>query len=417
MKFFVVVQAEACLLSADEFAVDSAFARHLVVLKEKLGPRVSEVVMVGPGLSEAQYRSVQSSYERLRSQDTGVRFLPAYPASVSRLQFLLRHLVPTWKRLRKEFSVECVVQSGMSTALARPLMWMACLAGKRSGRKVVFVVDTDFRKHSWRFHKLGVWGLKSYLVNRYVYDPLKWIQLWLAPRLFDMCLFKGRSLVRAFDAGRGNVHDFFDTVHGPGDVVPGAELERRLAQPPGEPLRIACFGRFVPYKGLSRVVDAVALARSRGTALRLRFVGDGECLPALKEQVAALELEGQVEFVEPQPYGPPLFAQLDGCDVVAASPLVEDTPRAAFDAMARGLPVVAFDITYFRDLAEASGAVLVTPWPDPAGLADAFLQLDADRKRLADMSRRASAFAASNTQETWLDRRIAWLRALMVAGK
>lgn len=416
MKFFVVVQAAAYSISADEFAVDSAFARHLCLLREKLGTTVSEVVMVGPGLSRAEYEAAQSSFERVRFSQTGVRFLPAYPAAVSRPGFLLCHLVPVWKLLRKAFSTECVVQSGMSTALARPLMWMACLAGHREGRKVVFMVDTDFRRHSERFHQLGVWGLRSYLVNRYVYDPLKWVQLWLAPRWFDLCLFKSRSLVRAFDAGRGNVHDFFDTVHGSKDVIGEAPLKQRLAKSLTRPLRIACFGRFVPYKGLGRVIEAVAVARARGTRLDLRFVGDGECLPELKAQVARLGLDDQVKFVGPQPYGPALFAQLDECDLAAAAPLVEDTPRAAFDAMARGLPIVAFDITYFNDLAEASGAVVTTPWPSPEGMADALVRLHGDRQAVARMSHAARTFALENTQELWLDRRMGWLRELAARG-
>ncbi|MET0209250.1 MAG: hypothetical protein ABW220_09405 [Burkholderiaceae bacterium] len=133
----------------------------------------------------------------------------------------------------------------------------------------------------------------------------------------------------------------------------------------------------------------------------------------MKQQVREAKLDDAVEFEPPVAYGAPLFERLRDVHLSVAAPLIEDTPRAAFDSMARGIPIAAFDITYFQDLARESGAVRVTNWPEAEGLAQAFVELAADRPRLAGMSRAAVAFARANTQDIWLKRRTQWLLELV----
>jgi glycosyltransferase involved in cell wall biosynthesis len=351
----------------------------------------------------------------LDAQASGIRFLPAFELDVPRWKFLLTGWWPMWRMLNREFSVPCVVHSGMSTDLARPLMLMASLAGWWRKRPVVFFVDMDFREHAKRFRETGAWSLHSYLLNRAVYDPLKWIQLWMAPRLFDLCCFKSPALVHSFGKGRPNVKTFFDTAHSASQVVSEEELTLRLSSC-ADPSRglVACyFGRLAMNKGVDRMIAAVRIARKAGPDVRLRIIGDGECRDALRQQVEREGLGDFVDFIAAVPYGEPLFRLLEDCDVCLAAPLVEDTPRAAFDAMARGLPVIAFDISYFRDLAASGASVMTTPWPHPEGMASALAGLSADRNRLAGLVRNAVVFARANTQEIWLARRHAWLQELL----
>jgi glycosyltransferase involved in cell wall biosynthesis len=140
----------------------------------------------------------------------------------------------------------------------------------------------------------------------------------------------------------------------------------------------------------------------------LTLVGSGESLEDLRRKSASEGLRGAVTFLPTVKYGAELFDLVDRADVAVASPKVEDTPRAALDAMARGLPMVAFDIDYFRNLSEKSGAVALAQWPSPQSLADQFVSLSSDRVKIATMSRNAVAFARSNTQEIWLRRRVGW---------
>jgi glycosyltransferase involved in cell wall biosynthesis len=412
MKYFLVVQAPAFPMGEDRFAVESAFAIHLQELRRLIGPAYIELVLIGPALSGAQGASQLAHMTTLERSASGIRFLPAFPLNVSRARFLLRRWGPTWRWLKQQFSEPCVVHSGMSTELSRPLMFMASLAGRRMGRPVVFMVDMDWRRHAERFRRTGEWGFGTWLVNRLAYDPLKWLQLWLAPRLFDVCCFKGDTLVRDFGRGRPNVHKFHDTVHGAADVLAGPSLAARLEwiRNTTGPLNVACFGRLASNKGIDRMIEAVGLAREQGADIRLRIIGDGDDAEDLRALVRSRKLESHVEFIGAVPWGAPLFRLLEDQHLCVMAPLIEDTPRAAFDAFCRGLPIVAFDIAFFSDLAAESGAVVTTPWPQAGGLAHAFARLSADRDSLARMGADAVAFAARNTQRIWLERRLDWLR-------
>jgi glycosyltransferase involved in cell wall biosynthesis len=303
----------------------------------------------------------------------------------------------------------------MSTDLVRPLMFMASLAAKRLGRPVIFIVDMDFRQHARQFYRTGKWSLKSYLASSLLYDPLKGLQLRLAPRLFDVCCLKGQSLVRDFGRGRTNVHNFYDTVHSVSDVLNEQQLQTRVRwlESGDGPLRATYFGRLAANKGVDRMIDAIGMARSQGSNVCLRIIGHGECLEHLRAHARDIGVQEQVEFLAPVPYGEPLFRLLADCHLCLAAPLIEDTPRAAFDAFSRGLPIIAFDIEYFRDLSRASGAVLAMRWPEVDGLADALVRMDRDRELLGSMARSAVNFAARNTQDIWLQRRLGWLRAAM----
>jgi glycosyltransferase involved in cell wall biosynthesis len=153
--------------------------------------------------------------------------------------------------------------------------------------------------------------------------------------------------------------------------------------------------------------------------VHLTLIGDGDQLELLRFRLRSLNLEREVRIEPPVCYGAELFRRLDEFDVAVTAPMVEDTPRAAFDTMARGLPIVAFDITYFGDLSQESGAVALAGWPDAAALAEQFQRLANDRYALVAMVERAVDFARENTQDHWLELRLRWVRqhALAVAPR
>ena len=416
MDYVVAVQAPAYWLSPTRFATESAFAEHLRELRRAVGPEFERLVLVAPRFDDATYAAQRDHLGIVDLEADGIQFLPAHPHTSSRLGFWRHHARQTWRTARTAVATAGVVHSGLSTELGRPMLAMVNLAAWLAQRPVVFVVDIDFRRHSWHYYKLGRWSLKSFLVNRFVYDPMKWLQVWLAPRMFELVLLKSATMVEDFGGGRPNVKNFYDTAHGVDAVLSAAALSERLRWivEPQRPLHIAFFGRLVDYKGLDRVIEAVRLAREQGADVRLSLIGAGDRLDSLRRQASDSGLKDVVAFLPPVRYGDDLFRLLADVHVSVAAPLVEDTPRAAFDSMARGLPVVAFDITYFRDLARASGAVALVAWPQAAALAGEFVRLARDRSRLAAMSEHAVAFARENTQSRWLEQRTQWMRQLVL---
>ncbi len=147
-------------------------------------------------------------------------------------------------------------------------------------------------------------------------------------------------------------------------------------------------GRFgEPRKGLSVLMDAVALLRSQGRATVVDVVGAG---PA--ERLAARAARLGVRFL-----GRLSDAELARCyresDVFCAPSLGgESFGMVLVEAMAAGCPVIASDIPGYAEAAR--GAALLAPPGDPGALAVALWRAGRDplmRERLSARGRSRAA--------------------------
>ncbi|MCA9615838.1 MAG: glycosyltransferase [Polyangiales bacterium] len=413
--YLMVVQAPAFVVNDETFAIEGAFGEHLRVMKRKLDGRFDRLLLAAPQLPESEYRRQSATLAHV-SRSEGIELVPLHPVDCGKAAFWGHEARAAWSRLVEAVSTSDVVHAGLADDLWRPTMAFANAAGLLAGKKILFFVDIDFRNDTTMYRRSGMLPLRQYWMNRLVYDPIKLAQVHLAPRLFDLVFFKSERMVQEVGRGRANVKNFFDTAHAPEHVVSDAGLATRRARvEAGGPLEVVFFGRFVEYKGLDRSIDAVLAARRAGDDIRLTLIGQGDEREALERLVADRQAEAFVTIQEPLRYGPELFDALERYDVQLATPLVEDTPRAAFDAMARGLPIAAFGINYYRDLEELSGAVRTSKWPDVEDLGRVLVELHRDRSKLSSMSANAVAFARDNTQEQWLDRRVRWTLELLEA--
>jgi glycosyltransferase involved in cell wall biosynthesis len=370
-RYVMVVQASAYPLDADRFATESAFAEHLRDLKASGEARFSKIVLIAPRMGDAVFVRQRDHLAIVEADRDGISLVsvPGNALSPTRAISQLRSL---WRTIQPVVADAAMVHIDLATDVRHPMTALAGWAAKAADRPVVMFVDIDFRKHAERFRKLRYWGRVKYFYNRWIQQPFKAAQIRYAVRNYALVMLKSPSLVRDFGKGRPHVRNFYDTVHAEAQVLSREEHAARstVMGDPRQPLRLCYFGRLVDYKGIDRMIQAVAAARAQGGDAALTIIGDGPNRAALETQAAELGLANHVQFVGQVAYGAPLFEMLRDEHVMLATPLIEDTPRAAFDAMARGLPIVAFDISYFRDLGEASGAVAVARWPDAAALAE-----------------------------------------------
>ena len=416
MNYLLAVQAPAYPIDTESFATESAFARHLVELKQQLGPDFQELILIAPQYTPEEYRQKKDQLEIVERKALGIRLFPAHKTDDSTFTFWTKRAPGLWRDLLAVVQTAGAVHSGLASDIKKPLMAMVNLAAKWKRKPLVFVVDIDFRGDTVRNYKLGRYSFRRYAFNKFVVEPFKQLQIWHAARSFSVVLLKGMGLVRDFGKDRTNVKFFLDTVHDPADVLHPAALAARIARVTSSrnSLKVVYFGRMVAYKGLGHAIEAVRIARAKGANVHLTLIGDGESRPELEQAVTTAGLAEAVTFIPPVRYGDELFRLLDNADCAIATPLLEDTPRAAFDAMARGLPVVAFDTEYFRTLSEQSnGAVALSAREDTSALAETLTRLHRDRSELAGRAASAIAFAAENTQRAWLEKRIAWTLAAM----
>ena len=399
-------------------AVESAFCLHLRLLRASLAPEFSGMTIASPTMLPARYEPQADHLGRIDEEREAIRHVALHPAETGPVAFWLWHFPRSCARLWREVRRADLVHASPSHNLWRPIEFTSLLLARLAGKRTICVVDIDLREQATMMHRAGFWGRRTLFVARRVYDPLRRLQLRLAVRWCSLVLLKGRRLCRDFGAGRPHVHYILDAAFSPEHVIARAALDEKLAalQARERPLELVYFGRLVAYKGIDRCLEAVARAAARTKApFRLTIIGAGPERERLERRAAELGVAALVEFRPPLPFGPRLFEALRPMHLLLAAPLCEDTPRSALDAMASGIPILAYATEYYSDLAQ-SGAVDLVPWLAVERMAERMAYFAEDTRRLVPLARAAVDFARDNTQERWLERRVAWTRALF-AGR
>lgn len=169
-----------------------------------------------------------------------------------------------------------------------------------------------------------------------------------------------------------------------------AEVRRSLGLP-DDGVWVGTAASIVGYEGLDDLVDAVILARSKGTDLRLLIAGDGVALPELRERAAPLGenavFTGRVSQAQALEYQLALDAIVVPRKDEPVCRLV--TPIKPIEAMGLARPVVISDLPALRELVP-DNAGLVTPPENPQRLAELLSELASDdtaRPRFGDNGR------------------------------
>ncbi|XVQ12383.1 glycosyltransferase [Spirillospora sp. CA-255316] len=171
---------------------------------------------------------------------------------------------------------------------------------------------------------------------------------------------------------------------------------------PREPV-IACLGRLSHEKGVDMAIEAWASVAARHPRWRLRLYGAGPRERALREQAERLGAAGAVEFAGVTRDVPDALAR---ASIFALPSRQEGFPMALLEAMAAGLPAVAFDCAPgVRDLITDGADGLLARPGDTAGFAAALHRLIMDpelRERLGGAApRSARRFDADTVLDRW----------------
>jgi glycosyltransferase involved in cell wall biosynthesis len=418
IEYLIVVPVRFHREGSSTVAAEGAFCTHLRLLRASLAPDFGNLTIAAPSMGPEEYERQREHLGRIDEAQESIRHVALHPADTGGLAFWLWHYPRLVARLWRAVRSADLVHAGTSHNLWRPIEFTSLLLARLLGKRSLCVVDIDLREQAAMMHRAGFWGRRTVFMCRLVYDPLRRLQLRLAARWCSLVLLKGRRLCRDYGRDNPNVRYFLDAAFSADNVIPAAALDEKLAglQARRGPLELVYFGRLTAYKGVDRCLEAAARAAARTEApFRLTIIGAGDEAPRLARRVAELGVEGIVAFRRPIAFGPKLFEALRPLHLLLAAPLCEDTPRSALDAMASGIPILAYATEYYSDLA-TSGAVDLVPWLDVEAMAGRIAHFAEDTGRLVPLARAAVAFAQDNTQEQWLGRRVGWTRAVFEHG-
>ena len=232
-----------------------------------------------------------------------------------------------------------------------------------------------------------------------------------------------RSLARSLARQQCNALDavivpssaMYDTLAGYGVTTPmhrvptGIPVERfdRARRPPGADFRrchgipahqpMALFvGRAAHEKNIGFLLESLPHALCDCPGLVLVIAGEGPALPALKKQAMKLGIESSVHFVGYLDRIDELPDCYAAADLFVFASRTETQGLVLLEAMAAGLPVLAFAALGTREIVEPRRGALPAP-QEPQAFGQAMAALVNDPPRRREMSIAAQDFAGEWT--------------------
>lgn len=215
------------------------------------------------------------------------------------------------------------------------------------------------------------------------------------PRVYAHCPFVAISDSTKADLVRRGISP------GSIDVIPcGIDTTHYSPSPEvsAEPGLVLYIGRVKKYKGIQHLISAVARLRADGVEARLRVVGTGDYLEALRSLASGLGLRDAVEFTGFVQEDRKLL-ELRRAWVAALPSEKEGWGLTVIEANACGTPVVASDSDGLRDSVKPGETGLLVPHADPPALADALRKILAAPELRARLSEGGLAWARTFTWE------------------
>lgn len=148
----------------------------------------------------------------------------------------------------------------------------------------------------------------------------------------------------------------------------------------GQPIEIITIGSLQPYKGQTYLIEACARLRERQIPFRCRIIGEGEERPNLEKQIAAYQLESQVELLgaKTQEEVAQLLASAH-CyvqpSIITPAGKMEGIPVSIMEAMACQLPVIASQLSGIPELVRPNETGYLVPPTDATALATALADM------------------------------------------
>ncbi|HVQ44897.1 MAG TPA: glycosyltransferase family 4 protein [Candidatus Saccharimonadia bacterium] len=224
-----------------------------------------------------------------------------------------------------------------------------------------FLGASDFKNQDFDTAHLTFTGFLKYQYFRFVQRPI-----------YRLGLKRLRHVMAPSRYMRRTTHTDFPGV--PMTVVPnGIKLPSAHALPPSPTLLFV--GRIEPLKGINYLLQAFAQATPVLPLLKLRIVGTGPQLPALRQAAIDLGIAHQTEFcgwIQPSHIR---NEYLRSSALVIPSICPEAFGLVAVEAMATGRPVIATDLGSLPELVTHAHTGLVVPPADANRLAAAIVQL------------------------------------------
>lgn len=156
---------------------------------------------------------------------------------------------------------------------------------------------------------------------------------------------------------------------------------------------VGTVARLVTIKNHSAIIAAAGKIKDRCPAVRFLFVGDGELLDNLREQVSAAGIKGIVLFAGWKDREE-LLDLLPAFDAFVLCSINEGMGRAFIEAQAAGVPVIGSRVCGIPEVIQEGETGFCVPLNDIDALAEKITWMYNNRNKLAAMGEKGRAWAA-----------------------
>ena len=339
--------------------------RHAVTLANGLAERGHECHF-------AYVKNDASQLGRLRGM-ASVRCLHATryldPAALRALVRLVSSVKPTHVIAANEYA----------TLYAWLAMRLARLSLPRRPRLAVTFHSTVFHQLKRRLQML-------------CYRPLFWSADWLVFVCQAQADYWRRR--KLFARRTEVIYNGVDTEHFKANEASRAALRRALGFADGD-LVVGMSALLRSEKNPLELLDACALARSRGVPARALFIGDGPMRAAIEAHAGPTMITGFQQDVRPF---------ISACDALALCSTTETFSLAALEAMALGRPVLHAELGGAAEMIEPGRNGYLYPPGDTRALAERLAALADPRLRRAMGARARVLVEARFCERAMLER-------------
>lgn len=152
-------------------------------------------------------------------------------------------------------------------------------------------------------------------------------------------------------------------------IYNGIDLSKPIPASQAKPGLILMSARLSPEKGIDRAIRTMALLKEKGVSTRLRILGRGPERDSLESMAASLGLQQMVHFAG---FVEDVQTELSEASLFLFTPVRgEGTSFALLEAMAAGLPCLAFESPSLDEVIINGETGYLLPPADKAGMASA----------------------------------------------
>ena len=180
---------------------------------------------------------------------------------------------------------------------------------------------------------------------------------------------------------------------------PDANIEDKITK------RLILVALFDPIKGISHLLESLAIIKNKRDDFVLDIIGDGTNRKQYMDFVVELGIKDKVNFKGLRPKKE-VAKSMRNADIFVLPSLWENLPCVLIEAMASGLPIIATFVGGIPEIIDKKIGLLVPP-KDPKALSFAILYMldnykDYSKEKIASYARKHFSYESVGKQFNWI---------------